>query len=102
MSGTSMDGLDASVIQSDGNTEYSIILDRYFEYGPNIRQNLINFQSLQHPHKHILFFICLSSYILYRIIATCRIALKSYIPTMYSFLRIKTQRTSLLAKGFSS
>ena len=45
MSGTSMDGLDASVIRSDGNTEYSIILDRYFEYGPNIRQNLINLRS---------------------------------------------------------
>ena len=27
MSGTSMDGVDASIIQSDGNTEYSIILD---------------------------------------------------------------------------
>ena len=45
MSGTSMDGLDASVIRSDGNTEYSIILDRYFEYAPNIRQNLINLRS---------------------------------------------------------
>ena len=45
MSGTSMDGLDASIIRSDGNTEYSIILDRYFEYGPNIRQNLINLRS---------------------------------------------------------
>ena len=45
MSGTSMDGLDASVIRSDGNTEYSIILDRYFEYGANIRQNLINLRS---------------------------------------------------------
>ena len=45
MSGTSMDGLDASVIRSDGNTEYSIILDRYFEYGPNIRENLIYLRS---------------------------------------------------------
>ena len=45
MSGTSMDGVDASIIRTDGNTEYSIILDEYFEYGPDIRKNLINLRS---------------------------------------------------------
>ena len=30
MSGTSMDGVDASIIKSDGNREYSIISDEYF------------------------------------------------------------------------
>ena len=42
MSGTSMDGIDASVLKSDGDTEYSIILDKYFKYSDETRQNLIN------------------------------------------------------------
>ena len=42
MSGTSMDGVDASIVSSDGNREYSIKLDKYFEYGDEIRQKLIN------------------------------------------------------------
>ena len=32
MSGTSMDGVDLSVIRSDGEYEYTHILDKYFEY----------------------------------------------------------------------
>ena len=36
MSGTSADGVDASVIQSDGDTEYKVILDKYFKYDQNI------------------------------------------------------------------
>ena len=30
--GTSLDGVDVSIIQSDGNREYLPILDRYFQY----------------------------------------------------------------------
>ena len=40
MSGTSMDGVDASIIQSDGKSKYKAILDKYFEYPKNIYQNL--------------------------------------------------------------
>ena len=29
MSGTSGDGVDASIIQSDGDTHYKVILDKY-------------------------------------------------------------------------
>ena len=29
MSGTSMDGVDASIISSDGNRQYSIKMDKY-------------------------------------------------------------------------
>ena len=36
MSGTSADGVDASIIQSDGDTEYKVILDKYFMYSQNI------------------------------------------------------------------
>ena len=42
MSGTSMDGVDASIIKSDGNREYSIISDEYFEYNQEFYSKLIN------------------------------------------------------------
>ena len=45
MSGTSMDGVDASIIDTDGNREYSIKLNKYFEYGDELRQKLINIRS---------------------------------------------------------
>ena len=40
MSGTSMDGVDASIIQSNGETKYKLILDKYFEYTADIFQDL--------------------------------------------------------------
>ena len=42
MSGTSMDGVDASIIKSDGNREYSTILDEYFRYNDELSNKLIN------------------------------------------------------------
>ncbi len=42
MSGTSMDGVDASIVKSDGNEEYSIKLDKYFEYEDKIRHKIVN------------------------------------------------------------
>ena len=42
MSGTSMDGVDASIIKSDGEQVYSALFDRYFEYGDKIRQKILN------------------------------------------------------------
>jgi len=42
MSGTSADGVDASIIQSDGDTEYKVILDKYFKYGQNIYEDIHN------------------------------------------------------------
>ena len=42
MSGTSGDGVDASIISSDGIDKYSEILNKYFEYDPNIHENLHN------------------------------------------------------------
>ncbi len=42
MSGTSMDGVDASIIKSDGERAYSPLFDRYFEYGDKIRQKILN------------------------------------------------------------
>ena len=40
MSGTSMDGVDASVIQTDGKSKYKAILDKYFEYPKDIYKQL--------------------------------------------------------------
>ena len=41
MSGTSMDGIDASIIKSDGETEYKTISNKYFEYEKDLYENLI-------------------------------------------------------------
>ena len=40
MSGTSADGVDASIIQSDGDTQYKVILDKYFEYSRDIYDDI--------------------------------------------------------------
>ena len=40
MSGTSGDGVDASIIVSNGNSKYEAIKDRYFEYDNDIYQNI--------------------------------------------------------------
>ena len=40
MSGTSMDGVDASVIQTDGKFKYKVILDKYFKYPEKIYNHL--------------------------------------------------------------
>jgi len=40
MSGTSGDGVDASIIQSDGEAEYKAIYDNYFEYTQEIYEQI--------------------------------------------------------------
>ena len=42
MSGTSGDGVDASIIRSDGDVNYEVINDKYFQYGEEIQQNIHN------------------------------------------------------------
>jgi len=42
MSGTSADGIDASIIQSDGDVEYKLIVDKYFKYSQAIFENIHN------------------------------------------------------------
>ncbi len=46
MSGTSMDGVDISIIQSDGQFEFYNILDEYFEYDVGIQEELIRLRNL--------------------------------------------------------
>ena len=45
MSGTSGDGVDASIISSDGNDQYKEILNKYFRYDQKIYENLHNLRS---------------------------------------------------------
>jgi len=40
MSGTSGDGVDASIIQSNGDSKYEVIKDKYYEYDSQIYQNI--------------------------------------------------------------
>ena len=40
MSGTSMDGLDVSIIYSDGTTKYEAISNKYFEYNKELYKDL--------------------------------------------------------------
>ena len=42
MSGTSMDGVDLSLIKSDGNNEFIDILDNFHEFNHELQQNLIS------------------------------------------------------------
>ena len=41
MSGTSLDGVDVSIINSDGTRELSTILDRYFEYDEELIRKIL-------------------------------------------------------------
>ena len=45
MSGTSMDGIDASIISSDGDREYSVIVDKYYKYDEKFRDDLAHIRS---------------------------------------------------------
>ena len=40
MSGTSGDGVDASIIRSDGSSKYEVILNKYYEYDKEIYKNI--------------------------------------------------------------
>ena len=48
MSGTSGDGVDASIIVSNGNSKYEAIKDKYYEYDTDIYQNIHNLKEKIH------------------------------------------------------
>ena len=41
MSGTSSDGVDVSIIKSDGNQEFSILIGKYFQYDEKLTQKIL-------------------------------------------------------------
>ena len=46
MSGTSMDGVDISIIKSDGNKDISFIFNEYFEYDLSLYKQIVNVRDL--------------------------------------------------------
>ena len=46
MSGTSMDGVDISIIKSDGHQEISFIFDEYFEYDSDLHKQIITVRDM--------------------------------------------------------
>ncbi len=62
MSGTSMDGIDASIIKSDGKTKYTVILNKFFKYSEenykiltSLRNNIKNVHDLKKYKNQIDF-----------------------------------------------
>ena len=45
MSGTSLDGVDVSIIESDGKSEYSSILDKFYEYDDSLIQKILKLRN---------------------------------------------------------
>ena len=55
MSGTSMDGVDASIIKSNGEDRYEVVLDQYFKYDDEIYEELVNIRSKINSSKDLDF-----------------------------------------------
>ena len=53
MSGTSLDGVDVSIIESDGNREYLSILDRYFEYDRELIRKILKIRDKISNYKQL-------------------------------------------------
>ena len=57
MSGTSMDGIDLSIIRSNGENEYEAVFDKYFEYDKGLYQDLTNFRDKIKSSKDLKFHV---------------------------------------------
>jgi anhydro-N-acetylmuramic acid kinase len=53
MSGTSMDGVDASIIKSNGEDEYEVIFDQYFKYDDKMYQELVDIRNKINSSKDL-------------------------------------------------
>jgi len=53
MSGTSMDGIDASIIKSNGEDKYETVFDQYFEYDEEIYRELIDIRGKINSSKNL-------------------------------------------------
>ena len=53
MSGTSGDGVDASIIRTNGLNHYETLKDKYFEYGPHIYKDIHNLKEKIHKIEHL-------------------------------------------------
>ena len=46
MSGTSMDGVDISIVRSDGINQFTNVLDEYFEYDIDLYEKLVDLRNI--------------------------------------------------------
>ena len=53
MSGTSMDGVDASIIKSNGEDNYEVIFDQYFKYDDEIYKELVDIRGKINSSKDL-------------------------------------------------
>jgi anhydro-N-acetylmuramic acid kinase len=53
MSGTSMDGVDASIIKSNGQDEYEAVFDQYFKYDDSIYEELVDIRNKINSSKDL-------------------------------------------------
>ena len=53
MSGTSGDGIDASIIKTNGLNEYKVLSDKYFEYDSDIYQDIHSLKEKIHKISHL-------------------------------------------------
>ena len=56
MSGTSMDGVDASIIKSNGEDKYKVIFDQYFKYDDEIYEELVDIRYKINSSKDLAFY----------------------------------------------
>ncbi len=56
MSGTSGDGVDASIIKTNGINEFEIILDKYFEYDSDLYKDIHNIKDKIHKSEDLKLF----------------------------------------------
>ena len=56
MSGTSGDGVDASIIETNGVDHYNLIKDKYFEYETSIYKDIHNLKEKIHKIEHLEIF----------------------------------------------
>ena len=53
MSGTSMDGVDASIIKSNGEDKYEVVFDEYFKYDEEIYDELVDIRNKIYSTKDL-------------------------------------------------
>jgi len=54
MSGTSMDGIDASIIKSNGEDTFQTVFDQYFEYDEDIYRELVDIRNKINSSKDLV------------------------------------------------
>ena len=53
MSGTSGDGVDASIIKTNGINQYNLVKNKYFEYSSDIYKDIHNLKEKIHKFDHL-------------------------------------------------